>query len=101
MSLARKHFCELAALGHGGSACPRKYGMNWFIPALVSSRPDSGGGISDELGTRRCPRSSKKRRNVSRMRSDSTARKSKRRVGGDFPSGRYRGKGAETSGSIG
>ena len=24
--------------------------MNWFIPAFVSSRPDSGGGISDEDG---------------------------------------------------
>src|SRR5215204_7116 len=41
--------------------------MNWFMPAFVSRSPDSGGGISDELGTRLCPRSSKKRRNDSRM----------------------------------
>ena len=38
--------------------------MNWFMPAFVSSRPDSGGGISDELGTRVCPRSSKNDRNA-------------------------------------
>src|SRR5918995_5767581 len=40
--------------------------MNWFIPAFVRSNPDSGGGISDDEGTRLCPRSSKKRRNDSR-----------------------------------
>src|SRR6185436_11835141 len=50
--------------------------MNWFIPALVSRSPDSGGGISDEDGTRLCPRSSKKRRNSSRIRSPSMAAQS-------------------------
>ena len=29
--------------------------MNWFMPAFVSSRPDSGGGISDDERTRRVP----------------------------------------------
>ncbi len=53
---------------NGGGACPRKYGMNWFMPAFASSRPDSGGGIRDDDGTRRCSRSSKNDRNVSRMR---------------------------------
>src|SRR5262245_57796553 len=48
--------------------------MNWFIPAFVSSSPDSGGGISDELGTRRCSRSSKNERNDSRIRWPSTGR---------------------------
>src|SRR3954470_13264076 len=67
MSLARKHFWAVVARGNGGAAWPRKYGMNWFIPAFVSSSPDSGGGISDELGTRLWPRSSKKRRNDSRI----------------------------------
>ncbi len=52
MSFARKHFWTLVARRYGGTACPRKYGMNWFIPALASSSPDSGGGIRDELGTR-------------------------------------------------
>ena len=47
MSTARKHFWTDAALGKGGGVCPRKYGMNWFIPAFVSSSPDSGGGIRD------------------------------------------------------
>src|SRR4029079_6279937 len=41
--------------------------MNWFIPALVSSRPDSGGATSDDDRTRVWPRSSKKRRKVSRI----------------------------------
>src|SRR5262245_6833982 len=45
--------------------------MNWFIPALVSRSPDSGGGISGEEGTRLWSRASKKRRNVSRIRSPS------------------------------
>src|SRR5688572_24048293 len=67
MSSARKTFCTVTARGNGTGACPRKYGMNWFIPAIVSSSPDSGGGITDEDGTRRCPRSSKKRRNDSRI----------------------------------
>src|SRR6059058_3262733 len=72
MSLARKHFWALVARGKGGGACPRKYGMNWVIPAVVSRRPDSGGAISDDEATRRCPRVSKNERNVSRMRSPST-----------------------------
>ena len=63
MSTARKTFWTVTARGNGAGACPRKYGMNWFMPAFVSSRPDSGWGISDEDGTRLCPRSSKKRRN--------------------------------------
>src|SRR5918999_2898882 len=46
--------------------------MNWFMPAFVRSNPDSGGGISDELGTRLCSRSSKNERNSSRIRSPST-----------------------------
>ena len=42
--------------------------MNWFIPAFVRRSPDSGGGISDELGTRVCSRSSKNETNDSRIR---------------------------------
>ena len=67
MSLVRITFCAVTARGNGASACPRKYGMNWFIPAFVSRSPEAGGGISDEDRTRACPRSSKKRRNVSRI----------------------------------
>src|SRR5581483_4725815 len=54
--------------------------MNWFIPAFVSRSPDSGGGIRLEEGTRRWPRSSKKRRNVSRIRRPSMVRLVYRRV---------------------
>src|SRR5581483_6344083 len=54
--------------------------MNWFIPAFVSRSPDSGGGIRLEEGTRRWPRSSKKRRNVSRIRRPSMARLVYRRL---------------------
>src|SRR5436305_11919013 len=73
MSLVRMTFWDDVARGYGGSACPRKYGMNWFIPALVSKRPVSGGGISDDERTRVCPRSSKKRRKRSRISEPCTA----------------------------
>src|SRR3954471_2116175 len=42
------------------------------MPALVSSSPDSGGVTSDDERTRVWPRSSKKRRKVSRMSAPST-----------------------------
>src|SRR3954463_3125641 len=42
------------------------------MPALVSSSPDSGGATSDDERTRVWPRSSKKRRKVSRMSAPST-----------------------------
>src|SRR5919204_3293662 len=61
MSVVRKDFCTETARGAGGSACPRKNGMNCTIPAVVSSSPVSGGGTSDDEGTWRCPRSVKKR----------------------------------------
>src|SRR5205085_10999313 len=67
MSPVRITFCAEVARGEGGSACPRKYGMNWFMPAFVSSSPVSGGGISEDDRTRVCPRSSKKRRKRSRI----------------------------------
>src|SRR5262245_32165286 len=67
MSLVRITFCAVTARAYGASSWPRKYGMNWFIPALVSSSPDSGGGTRDDERTRVWPRSSKKRRKVSRI----------------------------------
>src|SRR6202008_3166579 len=45
---------------------PVKTSLNWFIPALVKSSVGSSAGIREDEGTRRCPRSSKKRRNRSR-----------------------------------
>jgi hypothetical protein len=47
-------FWAVVARRYGGSACPRKYGMNWFIPAFVSRSPDSAGGINDDERTRTC-----------------------------------------------
>src|SRR5262249_46138119 len=67
MSFWRNDFCEVAARGYGASCSPRKYGMNWTIPAVVSSSPVSGGGINEDDGTIRCPRSSKNVRNCRRM----------------------------------
>src|SRR6266550_7924194 len=67
MSLVRMTFWAVVARRYGGIACPRKYGMNWFIPAFVSRSPVSGGGISEDERTRVWPRSSKKRRNRSRI----------------------------------
>ncbi len=63
MSGVRKHFCESTTRGEGGSASPRKYGLNGCMPATVRSvEVSSGGGISEADGTRRWPRSSKNAR---------------------------------------
>jgi hypothetical protein len=67
MSTVRADFCTEVARRNDGSACPRKYGMNWFMPAFASSSPVSGDGIRDDDRTRVCPRSSKKRRKRSRI----------------------------------
>src|SRR3990172_276636 len=61
--------------------------MNWFMPALVSRRPDSGGGINEDEGTRRCSRSSKKRRNVSRIAAPSIGKASLPGVARPAPAG--------------
>jgi hypothetical protein len=66
MSVVRKAFWTLAARGWGGSCWPRKYGLNWTIPAVVSSRLGSP-GISDEEGTTRWSRSSKNETNLFRI----------------------------------
>src|SRR5947208_292322 len=60
MSVVRNDFCTDVARGAGGSARPRKYGMNCTMPAVVRSSPVSGGGTSEEEGARMWPRSSKK-----------------------------------------
>ena len=33
----RMHFWMLVARGYGAGSSPRKYGTNWFMPALVNS----------------------------------------------------------------
>jgi hypothetical protein len=62
MSFVRKHFWIDIRRFCGGCDRPMKYGFICSMPAVVNSSVySSGGGISDEEGTRRCPRSSKKR----------------------------------------
>ena len=51
MSLVRATFWTVTALGYGGFSSPSMYGLNWTIPALVSSNVGSG-GMSEALGTR-------------------------------------------------
>src|SRR2546425_12856921 len=66
MSLARKTFWTDTARGYGGSCKPRKYGLNWFMPAFVSNRVGSF-GINEDEGTTLWPRSSKNFKNVVRI----------------------------------
>src|SRR5437763_14534981 len=50
MSPVRTHFCTLVARGYGGGTSPRKYGLNWTMPALTNRRVGSS-RISEALGT--------------------------------------------------
>src|SRR5438046_10254859 len=49
------HFCEFATRDHGALSVPRKYGLNWFIPALVNSSVGSSCGTTGEEGTKVWP----------------------------------------------
>src|SRR5438477_2817864 len=49
------HFCVFATRGYGGFAVPRKYGLNWFIPALVNNSVGSSCGTTGLDGTNVCP----------------------------------------------
>jgi hypothetical protein len=52
MSTVRTHFCTDIARDIGGTDSPVKYGVNWFMPAIVSSSVGSG-GIRELDGARR------------------------------------------------
>lgn len=43
MSDTRTHFCVVVALETERGACPRKMGLNWSMPAMVSSTVGSEG----------------------------------------------------------
>ena len=43
-----------------GAACPRKMGLNWFIPAFAKSSVGSLSGTTPDDATRVCPRFSAK-----------------------------------------
>src|SRR5437867_2467752 len=65
------HFCVLTARVYGRFSCPRKIGLNWFIPALVNSSVGSSSGTTGELGTNVCPcRCRKKSMNCWRISRD-------------------------------
>src|SRR6267378_3748167 len=49
------HFCVLATRGWGGFSVPRKYGLNWFMPALVNSSVGSSSGTTLDDGTKVWP----------------------------------------------
>ena len=71
MSGVRKHFCDVAVSGAGGSSRPRKNGICGCIPAVVSSVEWSPArGTSGHDGSRVCPFSSKKERKPSRSSAD-------------------------------
>src|SRR5688572_10877336 len=72
MSVVLKDFWALVARGYAGSCWPKKYGLNWTIPAVVKRR-DGSFGIRDEEGTTVCPRSSKNERNRRRISLPSTS----------------------------
>src|SRR3954468_21137699 len=49
------HFCVFATRFHGACCVPRKYGLNWFIPALVNSSVGSSCGTTGDDGTKAWP----------------------------------------------
>src|SRR5688500_7126847 len=62
------HFWVFATRGQGAFSTPRKYGLNWFIPAFVNSSVGSSCGTTGELGTNVWPcRLTKKSMNCLRM----------------------------------
>ncbi len=62
MSVVRTHFWAEVARVKSEASSPRKYGLNWTMPAVVSSRVGSS-GMREELSTTRCPRPAKNSRN--------------------------------------
>src|SRR6266545_5364438 len=49
------HFCVFATRLYGGFSVPRKYGLNWFMPALAKSSVGSSCGTTGLDGTNVCP----------------------------------------------
>src|SRR5437588_2106136 len=49
------HFWVFATRLYGGLSVPRKYGLNWFMPALANSSVGSLSGTTGLDGTNVCP----------------------------------------------
>src|ERR1039457_2772599 len=58
MLTVRTHGCTVVARGPGGGDSPRKYGLNWTMPAIVNSI-DGSFGTRLAAGSARRPRSTK------------------------------------------
>src|SRR4051794_39532805 len=69
MSPVRKHFWHVVARVNSSFTFPRKWSLNWFMPAGVNSTEGSHVGTSTSLGQRLCPLVSKKARYFSRSSS--------------------------------
>src|SRR5882757_9396168 len=85
------HFCVSAArvslpgltpahLETSGARSPRKIGTNWFMPALVKSKPGESGSKDDD-GTIVCPCWAKKSRKDWRISAEVIAGKGARSEG--------------------
>ncbi len=69
MSPVRRHFWQVVALVNSSLHLPRKWSLNWFIPAGVNSTEGSQRGTSTSLGRRVQPLDWKKARYFSRSSS--------------------------------
>src|SRR5262245_13532116 len=69
MSPVRRHFWQVAARVKSSFTLPRKWSLNWFIPAGVKSTEGSSRGTSKSLGRRVQPLDSKNARYFSRSSS--------------------------------
>src|SRR5262245_47192381 len=69
MSPVRRHFWQVVARVNSSLHLPRKWSLNWFMPAGVNSTDGSQRGTSTSLGRRTQPLDSKKARYFSRISS--------------------------------
>src|SRR4030042_3053685 len=70
MSPVRRHFWQVVARVNSSLQRPRKWSLNWFMPAGVNSTEGSQWGTSTSLGRRTQPLPSKNSRYFSRSSSD-------------------------------
>src|SRR5687767_5206144 len=66
MSPVRRHFWQVVARVNSSLHLPKKWSLNWFMPAGVNSTEGSQRGTSTSLGRRTQPLVSKKARYFSR-----------------------------------
>ena len=61
MSPVRRHFWQVVARVNSSFTLPRKWSLNWFMPAGVNSTDGSHVGTSTSLGQRLVPLGLEKR----------------------------------------